>query len=293
MSSNIYMFWIKMEIISERVTGLESFALCPQKYNKVPFDGSNSQTIVTVTIWDILHLAHNYPTIAQILADEFFDIDVPKLLWKRDNLLKKQMDWMINLARDWIREFEKNDKRFEVKTTMMIEDVLVSGTYDCLVEESDWFHLFDYKTTGNINYYANWLEKLQPIIYSYFIMSRYKLKELKFSYQLYIKWKDNWKVSTIRKTKMMYRWKQNKLNQIDYIDDIEWKAKQLARSFRQAKETWFFPPKNTNSDGSPLSACRYCPLSNATKAWILWQDVCIFYRDQSSIFSWWGIDFEI
>jgi hypothetical protein len=47
-------------LISERVTSIEAFGVCPKKYNEIPFDGSNVDTIVNMTVGDVVHLAHQY-----------------------------------------------------------------------------------------------------------------------------------------------------------------------------------------------------------------------------------------
>jgi len=262
-------------LISERVTWLESFNLCPYKYKNIPFDGQNVDTMMAVNTWDIVHLAHQYPEVAAILCDKFFDETIPAITGQRNNLKKEQLHKMIDLACLWIDEFKPFDKYFEVKNSMVIEWVLVTWSYDCLVIEKDWgYRLFDYKTAGNISYYKNWIEKAQVMIYSYFIMKQFKVDRVKVSYQIYVKWKDNAKATVERKTKIFYANKCWNVNQIDYIDNVFEKVERLVRNFRAAKESDMFVPKDINEDWSACSACMYCPLRRSDTAAEIGMEIC-------------------
>jgi len=258
-------------ICTERVTWLESFAWCPYKYKNVPFDTSDPQTIMNTSIWDIAHIAHQYPQMAHILCDQFFDDVVPEVLWSRDNIKKEQTHNIINLAKDWIEEFKDNEKYFEVKTRMMIWWVMVTWSYDCLVVEKDWsFHLFDYKTAASLSAYSNWNEKLQVMIYAYFIMKKFDVDRIKVSYQIYVKWKNNTKARAVRKTKTFYaRWIEWSWD--EYIWNIFGIVEKVCKRFKLATEMDTFYPNNRNEDWSFLSTCFYCPIrdwKSADKAWL-------------------------
>jgi hypothetical protein len=109
--------------------------------------------------------------------------------------------------------------------------------------------MFDYKTAANINYYSNREEKWQPLIYSYFVMKQFGVDKIKFSYEIYVKGKDNGKVTVVRKTKMLYKDKVNKVNQEEYIDNVEEKVTSLVRNYRLAKESEFFIPNRYTPSG--------------------------------------------
>lgn len=255
-------------MITERVSSLESFGNCPKKYNEVPFDWTNVKTIIATGMWDILHLAHQNPGLALVLADIFSTQTVPELTGSRDNFLKIQLETMIDKACAWIEEFKDYEKYFETKNSMIIEWVYVTGSYDCLIVDKDWtYWMFDYKSAANINYYSNWQEKWQPLIYSYFVMKQFGVDKIKFSYEIYVKGKDNGKVTVVRKTKMLYKDKINMVGQSDYIDNVEEKVTRLVRNFRLAKESEFFVPNRYTEDGSQVWCCHYCPLRQQCNLW--------------------------
>lgn len=258
-------------MITERVSSLENFYNCPHKYDNVPFDGSSIKTFIAVSTWDILHVSHQYPDKALLLANEFCDVTIPTLTGNRDNILKEQILMLIEKSRSRIEEFKDKKKWFEVKNVMIIEWVIVTWSYDALIQEDDGtYHMFDFKTASNINYYANRLEKLQPLVYTYFVMVQHKIESMLFSYEIYVKSKSTSKITVYRKTKMMYMKKHNQVNQVEYIDDIENKVKKVLENYRMAKETEFFQPQR-------CSSCFYCPLRNA------WENQCQLWKDQSVI----------
>lgn len=279
--SKIYHYWNTM--YTERTTGLESFAVCPHKFANVPFDWSNIKTIIALEVGNIVHIAHQYPAMAIMLCDKFFDVVLPSLTGERDNLMKTQTLKMIDLAAEWIEEFDKVEKYFEIPNNAFIEWLRLTGSYDCLMIK-DWeFHLWDYKTTANINYYQNWIEKVQALVYSFFIMEQYNVDKVTFTYQIYVKWKNNTKVESARKTKTMYRYKQNLLNQDEYIDNVEETVKKIAKNYIEAHETGWFLPEDKNPDGSDTSACRYCPMRNAQAAEDAGLEVCPTKKDLTVI----------
>lgn len=152
---------------------------------------------------------------------------------------------MIELSRKRIEEFKDKEKYFEIKNTVVINGLVVTWSYDCLVFEEDWLHLFDFKTAGNIDYYKNRIEKKQIMIYAYMIMNKMGIDKLKVSYQIYIKWKGNTKATIARKTKVLYKNKCWLLNQIDYIDDIEWKVKNIIDNYKTSKRALILLGKAT------------------------------------------------
>lgn len=274
MWGNLYYFWKKM-LLTERVTWLEGYALCPYKYDKVKFDGSKVETFIAVSIWDIVHLAHQYPELAHMMCDIFFDETLPSITGNRNNIQKEQTHNIIELSKKWIEEFKDNLKYFEVKNTVVINGMIVTWSYDCLVLDDNWEpHLFDFKTASNIDYYKNWIEKKQIMIYAYIIMKKLNIDKLKVSYQIYIKWKGNTKATVERKSKVLYKNKCWLLNQIDYIDDIEKKVFDIIDNYKSSKDLWFYRPKPINEDWSKCSACRYCPMSNWEKAAEYWLPIC-------------------
>lgn len=287
---NLYHYWKKL-MITERVTWLESFNACPHKYNKVPFDWSNIDTLVAVTTGDIVHIAHQYPSVATILADIFFNQTLVELTGSRNNLKFEQTQKMIDLACWWIDKYKNFEKYFEVKNSMIIEWVMVTWSYDCLMIDADWsYHLWDYKTAWSISYYSNRVEKVQPLIYSYFCMKQFWIDKLKFTYLIYVKWKDNNKVTVEEKTMTMYKNKVWLLNNKEYIDNVEEKVKKICNDYKNAKESWWFFPSDTNEDWSASSCCWYCPMRNADKAAEYWLEVCPLKKDLSSL-DWWAIEF--
>jgi len=260
---------------SERVTALETFNSCPYNFRNIPFDGSNVNTYIAVETGNIVHIAHQYPVVANILCGIFFDETLPALTGERNNLKKEQTYKMIDLACWWIEEFKDYEKYFEVKNSMIIEWMLVTGSYDCLILDKDWtYWLFDYKTAANISYYQNRVEKAQIMIYAYFIMKQFNVDKIKVSYQIYVKGKNNAKATTERKTKMMYLNTCWNVNQIEYIDNIWEKVERLVRNYKLAKENDIFCPKDQNDDGSANSKCRYCPLARGDKAAAMWLEIC-------------------
>jgi len=54
------------------------------------------------------------------MADIFFDETVPSLTGNKDNIAKKQLHNIIDLARDRIEEYKDYEKFFEVKNTVNI-----------------------------------------------------------------------------------------------------------------------------------------------------------------------------
>lgn len=279
--ANIYSFWQKMEIITERVSSLEWFANCPKKYNEIAFDGTNAKTIIATGMWDILHGAHQNPWLALVLANIFSTQTVPILLGKKDNFIKIQLETMINLACGWIEEFKDYEKYFETKNSMVIAWVYVTGSYDCLIIDKDGsYRMFDYKSAGNINYYANREEKWQPLIYAYFVMVQFNVDRIKFSYEIYVKGKDNGKVTVVRKTKILYRYKHNEINQEDYIDNVEEKVTRLVRNYRLAKESDFFVPNRRTPSWEQVWCCYYCPLRTL-------EDAEKIGKPQCELWEWW------
>ena len=259
MWNNIYHFWRHM-LYTERVSSIEWYWLCPKKYDEVKFDGTKTSTIIATYVGTIVHLAHQYPDLAEKMAKIFCNTTLVELTWARDNILLEQINNMIAEARKWIEEYKDRIKYFEIGNNMVIEWVLVTWTYDVLVIEWDEYHLQDFKTAGNINYYSDWSEKIQPLIYSYFVMKKFWLDSIKFSYCIYVKWKWTSKVTVYRKTKQMYIWKNNGVMQAEYIDNIEHKVHKIINEFRLSKESWFFIPKKSSS-------CYYCPLRQECNLW--------------------------
>ncbi len=285
----LYLFW-KLHMFNERVTSLESHALCSWKFKHVPFDGSNIKTFMSTNVWDIVHLSHQYPELAMEMCDIFFDQTLPSITGERNNIAKEQVHNIIKLATKWIDEFKENIKYFEVKNTMVINGMIVTWSYDCLLLDNDWeLHLFDYKTTNNIDFYKNWIEKKQIMIYAYMVMKKMQLDKLKVSYQIYVKWKDNTKAKAVRKTKVLYMNTCWLLNQIDYIDDIETKVFKIIDDYKWSKERDLYRPKPVNEDGSKLSSCRYCPMRDGESAAKAWLSICPAAADWATL----DIDQEI
>lgn len=276
------MLWPKY---MDRVTSFESYAVCPYAWKNVPVWGNWwFEMWLNVTMWDITHLAHQYPESAHRLCDMFFDETYPKMFDKRDNILKKQLHNLIDLTSEWREEFKDKKKEFEVKTTMAINWVLVTGSYDCLVEEGEWlYHLFDYKTTSNIDYYNNWIEKKQVMFYAYFVMKAKEVDSVKVSYEIYVKSKNTDKVSRVRKTKMFYRYKHHQGKQIDYIDDIEKKIYKILDDYKLSQDWDYYKPIPINEDWSQNTHCRFCPLRSQEKAYELWVDMCPERQDNAKI----------
>lgn len=291
MGSKLFYYW-KMKMFTERVTSLENFSLCPLKFDKVKFDGNNIETFIAVEIWTIVHLWHQYPEMAHIMCDVFFDHTLPAITWQRSNIKKEQLHNIIELSKQRIEEFKDNTKYFEVKNTVVINGMIVTWSYDCLVHDDDWeLHLFDFKTAGNIDYYKNRIEKKQIMIYAYMIMQKMGIDKLKVSYQIYIKGKDNTKATVARKTKVLYKNKCWLINQIDYIDDIEKKVFNIIDNYKLSKEMDMYWPKPLNEDWSACSACRYCKLRNWDTASEIWQDICPAMTNNASIDFNWEIEF--
>jgi hypothetical protein len=171
--------------------------------------------------------------------------------------------------------------------------MIVTWSYDCLVLDNDGeLHLFDFKTAGNIDYYKNWIEKKQIMIYAYMIMQKMGIDKLKVSYQIYIKWKDNTKATVARKTKVLYKNKCWLINQIDYIDDIEKKVFNIIDNYKLSKEMDMYRPKPLNEDWSACSACWYCAMRNWEKATEAWLPVCPAMMDNASIDTSWENEIE-
>jgi len=297
--SNLYFYWKKI-MIKEKVTWLESYAICPYKYKHVPFDWSNIKTFEAVNVWDIVHLAHQYPDMADIMADIFFDDTLPTLTWSKNNIAKKQIHNIIALARNRIKEYDWYEKFFEVKNTININWVIVTWSYDCLVKEPDpdvengiLYHLIEFKTTSNLDYYSNWIEKKQIMLYWYMIMKKFNIEKIKVTYQIYVKWKDNIKATAERKSKILYLKKAWIINQIDYIDDIESKVFTIIDNYKLSSEMDYWRPSPKNEDWSDCSHCWFCPLRNAESAADIWMEICPAKKDNSKIDIDWEIDFSI
>lgn len=204
---------------------------------------------------------------------------------------------MIELAEEWIEEYKDNEKVFEIKNVMLIDGVMLTWSYDCLVKEKEGdevlYHLIDFKTTANLDYYSNRVEKKQVQLYAYIIMKEKGLEKIKVSYQIYVKWKDNTKVSKARKTKLFYMKKAWIINQIDYIDDIENKVLSMIEYYRLSRELDYYPPSPTNEDWSGTSHCWFCPLRNQELADLHGTEMCPAKKDNSFINPDWEIDFNI
>ncbi|HPC34137.1 MAG TPA: PD-(D/E)XK nuclease family protein [Candidatus Absconditabacterales bacterium] len=287
-------------MIKEKVTGLESYAICPYKYKHVPFDGSNIKTFEAVNVGDIVHLAHQYPDMADIMADIFFDDTLPTLTGSKNNIAKKQIHNIIALARNRIKEYDGYEKFFEVKNTININGVIVTGSYDCLVKEPDpdvengiLYHLIEFKTTSNLDYYSNWIEKKQIMLYGYMIMKKFNIEKIKVTYQIYVKGKDNIKATAERKSKILYLKKAGIINQIDYIDDIESKVFTIIDNYKLSSEMDYWRPSPKNEDGSDCSHCWFCPLRNAESAADIGMEICPAKKDNSKIDIDGEIDFSI
>lgn len=269
----------------DRVTGFESFAVCPYAWKNVPVWGNWwLEMWLNVTMWDITHLAHQYPESAHRLCDMFFDVTYPQLFGKRDNILKKQLHNLIDLTKEWRDEYKDCEKEFEVKTTITINGVLCTWSYDCLVKEPDGhYHLFDYKTTSNIDYYNNWIEKKQVMFYAYFIMMAKEVDEVEVSYEIYVKSKNTDKVSRVRKTKWFYRYKHSQWKQIDYIDRIEEKVYHILDEYKTSQDWEYYEAKPINEDWSQNTHCWFCPLRSQEKAYELWVEMCPAKKDNATI----------
>lgn len=277
----------------DRVTSFESYAVCPYAWKNVPSGSWTSDMWINVTMWDITHLAHQYPETAHRLCDMFFDETYPRLTWKRDNIMKKQLNNLIDLTQERREEFKECEKEFEVKTTMVINGVLCTWSYDCLVKEADGlYHLFDYKTTSNIDYYNNWIEKKQVMFYAYFIMIQKNVDQVKVSYEIYVKSKWTDKVSKVRKSKIFYKYSHKQWKQIDYIDEIEAKIFKILDDYKLSQDWDYYEPIPINEDWSHNSHCWFCPLRDADKAYELWLEMCPAKKDNATIDDESDIDFS-
>jgi len=271
-------------LIKERCTSIEAYGCCPHKYNEVKFDENDIKTFIAVEIGKIVHTGHQYPETAHILADILFNEVLPAIEWKKDNIAKEQLHNIIEESRKRIAEFKDYSKEFEVQQTMLISGMLVTGSYDCHMIDKDWTHrLRDYKTAWWKWYYDSRTEKFQVQLYAYIIMKQFNLEKIKVTYQVYVKWKGNTKVSVERITKMFYMWKAWLLNTAEYIDEIAKRVEKLVDNFRMSKESGFFQPQDHNMKWDPTTACRYCNLRNKEEAAKIWQECCPLKLDRSSI----------
>jgi len=261
-------------MITERVTNLESFHVCPFKFKHDKFDSNNPKIILATSIWDIIHIAHQYPAMAKILADNFFDNVYESLMWEKNNIKKKQVMNMIDLAWEWIEEFKDNEKYFEVKSKFMINWILTTWSYDCLVIEKDWTpHIFDFKTTNNKSFY--WddkrAEKFQIKMYAYYVMKSMWYKSIKVSYEVYVKAKKSSKASRLRVTKKFK------------LDDISELIESTCEDFALANDTWVYRTKPFNSDWKKTSHCWFCPMRNQESADAAWLPLCPNMADNTQI----------
>lgn len=271
-------------IITERVSSLEGFWVCPLKFDLVKFDGTDPNTMTNTIIGDIVHYAHQDWGMAVLLCHQFFDEIYPKIHGELNNIMKKQTLNIIDLAQEWVQEHKDHRKYFEVKTTMDIWWLIATGTYDCLtINEEQFHHLFDFKTTASMLYYSSWSEKYQIMNYAYMVMIKLWLSKIMVSYELYVKGKNNDKVKKVRMSKMFYLHRKDDDFKGSYMENIEDLVFKLAKNYVAAKKSGFYLPKAYNDEGKPTSACWYCPMATKKKADEAWLPMCPTKIDQSEI----------
>ena len=272
----------KIEIeFFDRVTWVESMLACPHKATSIPWK-SDVDYIINTTIWDIWHLAHRHPDLAEVMAKKFFGETMIKLTWQRDNIGYDMITQVIDMAREWIKWNEEKwmISYWEAKSQYIKSKTLITWGYDeLLLNPFDWtIHLNDFKIVKNVVWYyavqEAWLdgvitlkinpERKQIRHYSNFVFDDFPdINEIVFSYVCYRKLKTVERVIVSQKVS-----REEARAQVDA--DIE--------EYEAYKINDFYPCKKN-------AFCYSCPLFKADKAKALWLVQCPLYTYTPEI-SW-------
>lgn len=244
-----------MSFKTQRVTMLESYYACPQKFHEEPWTDDIKKTIAMYT-WDIWHIAHQYPSLARKMAVHFCKNVVKDLTGTCDNILLWQLNQIIDIAEKYIATYKERwtDLNYEIKLNKATGGLFVTWSSDCVLTHSDWtMEIHDYKITKSKAWYEDWSEKLQPIAYSNFIMTLFDLEKIDFSYIIYEK-KATVQVHKITKTFSK--------------EETEEKLQNIAEEYISAEDSGLYFPKRNKF-------CFFCSLK---KEWR-----CELYKDNSSV----------